>query len=415
MSRGRSPPRLDLEVSVYGACVGRLHRDRAGLTRFTPDRHWLEAGQRPPLGLAFLGQPGPRSAGTGLPSWFENLLPDPGSALRQRLCLHLGLRETDSAALLCALGHDLPGAVQVRGEPGQVACKEPESVPDGRLRFSLAGMQLKLSMLRSDSRFALPARGETGRWIVKIPGDRLPELPEVEDATMSWAQLSGIRVPDHQVMPAEALQGVDPGLIGSPRTVFVIERFDRKADGSRVHQEDFAQALEVLPADKYGKTGPRRIGYDGLARLVLDACGSDAQGEFVDRLAFIVAAGNDDAHLKNWSFQWGHERRPWLSPSYDLVSTVSWPEFGWQQPGGPMLALGLGRVGRFADLDREAVARFSERGKILDGVARFFGALERARAAWSQVADRAPERMRDAVREHWERVPVLKALGPLSP
>ena len=102
---------IDLEVRVYGEPVGWLHRDRQGRTGFSPASVWLEQGQRPPLGLAFLAQPGPRLVGSGLPAWFENLLPDAGSVLRRRICEQHGLRESDSAALLRALGHDLPGAV----------------------------------------------------------------------------------------------------------------------------------------------------------------------------------------------------------------------------------------------------------------------------------------------------------------
>lgn len=69
------PParRLALDVRVYGELVGHLHRDREGRTRFSPDASWLSRGQRPPLGLAFLAQPGPRLAGTGLPLWLIDL------------------------------------------------------------------------------------------------------------------------------------------------------------------------------------------------------------------------------------------------------------------------------------------------------------------------------------------------------
>jgi hypothetical protein len=310
-----------------------------------------------------------------------------------------------------AVGHDLPGAVEVSGDADEDESSIPEPVPEGRLCFSLAGMQLKLSMLRSDDRFALPARGQTGRWIVKIGGERLPELVEVEDATMAWAGRAGFSVPRHQVLPAEALIGVDRTLIGQAPGVFVIERFDRQPEGSRVHQEDFAQALEIGASHKYGDTGPRRTSYDRLARLVRDASGPEAQGDFIERVAFVVASGNDDAHLKNWSFQWGRDHRPRLAPCYDLVSTISWPEFGWQRTGGLSLALALGRSRRFANLDLEQLERFVERAEAADGRARFLSALERARAAWPLVADSAPQRMREAVAEHWRTVPLLRYVG----
>ncbi len=54
------------------------------------------------------------------------------------------------------------------------------------------------------------------------------------------------------------------------------------------------------------------------------------------RLAFNVLIGNGDARLKNWSLIYLDERRPTLSPAYDLVSTVV---YGRQ--GGHLDDLGL--------------------------------------------------------------------------
>src|SRR5690606_17324517 len=104
--------------------------------------------------------------------------------------------------------------------------------------------------------------------------------------------------------------------VGSPERVFAIKRFDRAQNSQKVHQEDFAQALEFRPEHKYGGDGAWSTSYDMLGRLVLDACGEGQAQEFVRRLAFVVAAGNDDAHLKNWSFQWTGGPRPTLTPNY---------------------------------------------------------------------------------------------------
>lgn len=405
--------RVSLDVKISGHRVGALSRDREGSIRFTPDARWVERRQRPRLGWAFLVNPSPRVAGTGLPAWFDNLLPDAGSPLRRWICGQLGLRETDSPGLLRALGRDLPGAVEVTGE---AAPPEDGSSPEapGQLRFSLAGLQLKLSMVRDGHRFTLPARDASGRWIVKIPSEDLVELPEVEQATMTWARAMGLPVPSHHLLDVEALKGLDPGLLGTPRRAFAVERFDRRADGGRVHQEDLAQALEVRPEHRYEDTGPRRVSYDGLSRLVRDACGEDAQGEFLDRLAFIIASGNGDAHLKNWSLQWGVDGYPRLSPCYDQVCTVAWPaRFGWEHPNGPALALAFGRCRAFAKLDRRVLTRFTERAEAPHAADRIFSALERARSTWPRVVEQAPARMRQALALHWRRVPLLRHVGEL--
>jgi serine/threonine-protein kinase HipA len=401
-----SPPH-EMEVRVHGVTVGRLVRHGGGV-RFEPHTDWLAAGQHPPLGLAFLQEPRPPVLQGLLPAWFENLLPERRSPLRSWVCQHYGLRETDSVGILARLGRDLPGAVEVTGSLEGVA-EAPDQLapPEGQLRFSLAGLQLKLSMVLSGERFSFPARGQSGRWIVKLPGDEFPELAEVEAATMAWAKAAGLSTPPFHVLPIEHLQGIDTERLGSPRHAFVIERFDRRVDG-RTHQEDFAQALGLQPAEKYGAPN---ASYDGLARLVLDACGPEQQGVFVERVAFVLASGNTDAHLKNWSFQWGHDHRPWLSPVYDQVSTIAWPRFGWTASGTPQLALRFGKTKSFASVDRARLDRFAERARGEAVAERFMAALERARGAWPDVRDGAPARMVEAVEAHWRRVPLLRQVG----
>ena len=409
MSVARTSTRDALSVRVYGDPVGEISRDRHGAVHFTPNAAWLEGGQYPPLGLAFLANPRARTArGGGIPVWFENLLPEAESPLRRWMCKRFGILESDSATLLAKLGRDLPGAVEVveglEHEETSEATAETPALPEP-LRFSLAGLQLKLSMSFEDGRFVLPASSEGGQWIVKIPGERFPELPEVEAATMTWARASGLDVPPHHVLPIASVHGVDPKLLGTPTSAFAILRFDRRADG-RVHQEDFAQVLEIAPAHKYGD-GKRRIGYGGLLELVGDASGAATRERLLERIAFVVASGNADAHLKNWSLQWDRSHRPRLAPCYDFVATISWPELE------PELALDFGRVRKFEHLDRAALTRLVERAKCPGAASSFMAALERARTAWPAVATQAPPRMRTALAEHWRRVPLLASLGGL--
>lgn len=409
---GRS---LSLDVRVSGFPVGRLDREREGPVRFVPDEAWTAAGMHPRLGFGFLIDPSVRKAGTGLPAWFENLLPERRSALRHRVCRDLGLRDGQSAALLLALGRILPGAVEVIGDADDLDEHTDPDPPPAALKVSLAGMQIKLSMVLSDDRFAIPARSDRGDWIVKFPGMTFPELPEVEAATLRWARRVGHEVPDVMTPALDALVGLPSDLAQGPPTVFAIRRFDRAEDGRRVHQEDFAQVLEVEPEHKYGNTGPARTSYDGIGRLVLDACGMTEAQEFVRRLAFVVAVGNGDAHLKNWSFQWIEGReRPRLSPCYDLVADICWPRFGWDADGGPTLALALGRHRRLARLTEEALDVFTTRSGIPEAKAVFFEALDATRSAYREVEPGLPERMRTELPRHWQAVPLLQKIGPLS-
>ncbi len=402
-----------LEVFVHQQPVGLLHIVQEQRIRFTPNSQWLSSEQQPNLGLSFLNDPRPRTGNEfrRLPIWFENLLPERKSKLRSWMCKQFEIQERDSMSLIAKLGNDLVGAVRVVGLTDQSLENETDddqtaSIP---LRFSLAGMQLKLSMVESGDRFAFPARNKLGSWIIKLPGTDFPDLPEVEAATMAWARATGLATPNFRVEDIENLEGVDHYLTGGSRTFFAIERFDR-VNGQRLHQEDFAQAMEFWPEEKYGASN-RGFSYERLTKLVLDTCGTSAAEDFIDRVAFTVACGNGDAHLKNWSFQWKSHNQVRLSPCYDFVSTICWSQFGWSAQKGPELALSFAKKRRFREIDLKVVNKFAESTQVDNATDRFLDALKRAKESWSAVLDVVPERMRSSIREHWSQVPLLASLG----
>lgn len=409
-----------LAVSLPSTRVGQLERNSSGLISWFPSGEWEAGGQRPRLGIAFLRQPGPRSAGTGLPPWFENLLPEAGSALRQRLCSAHGVRSADGFNLLRAIGKDLSGAVEIA--PLETAASSSQSLGQAdlsladaeltnQLRFSLAGMQLKLSMSMVSERLVLGAVGGGSHWIVKLPGQNYLQLPEVEHATMTWARNAQFDVPDHFTVSTTELVGVPDTWTNQIPSAFAIRRFDRRDDGSKIHQEDLCQALELPPVDKYGDSGGRRINLDGALRFVGDIAGEDEAREMARRVGFIIASGNDDAHLKNWGLLWGNAERPSLAPCYDLVATVSWGDrHGWAVPRGPQLALGLGGERRFSRLTRDVLTRHTEKCGLPWAMTEILMGIERARDSWAASAESMPAFMRQALVEHWRRVPLLESI-----
>lgn len=301
--------------------VGTLGR-RNGNTWFdyedtTPDH--------PVLGQGFEASPSRRRTRSGgAPEWFANLLPESGSGLRELVARELGRRTVRDFPLLCYLGEDLPGAVRVVRESDGHDLEDPPADDDGSrdhpLRFSLAGMQPKFSMEHDDKALVLPASGLGGNWIVKLPDRRFPQVPENEHAMLTWARFAGIDVPEHRLVPGSDLHGLPKGLVKDDELALAIRRFDR-TDGGRVHQEDFAQVREVLPDAKYDKTT-----YTGLGRVIAAVAPQDLD-EYVRRLVAIVVMGNTDAHLKNWTLRYPDGRTPRLSPAYDLVSVMAYPEF----------------------------------------------------------------------------------------
>jgi serine/threonine-protein kinase HipA len=376
--------------------------------------------------MDFLRNPGPRQQGSGLLPWFENLLPEPGSELRRRLCAAHGLRGGQSFALLGALGRDLTGAVEVvsnvaseaeTGEDhlGHADDAQPASLQLIQRLSSLAGMQLKFSMSMVNERLALPARSAGGQWIVKLPGTEYAELPAVEQATMTWAQHAGFDVPPHFVVEVERLIGIPAGWIEDGAThAFAVKRFDREDDGSKLHQEDLCQALNLPSMNKYGDMAPH-VSLDGTLRFVTDVCGEASGREMARRIGFSIASGNGDAHLKNWSLLWGNKTRPTLAPCYDLVATVSWAQrLGWdnpERPEGPSLALRVGGEHRFALLDDLALASHVESSGQSWASEELMAGIIQAKNTWRYVEHVAPPAMRAALDTHWKRVPILRNLG----
>jgi len=357
--------------------------------------------------------------------WFENLLPESGSELRRRLCAAHGLRDGQSFALLGALGRDLTGAVEVpssaapEGDAGEDHYDADDARPTSLQLIqhlsSLAGMQLKFSMSMVKERLTLPARSAGGQWIVKLPGMEYAELPAVEQATMTWAQRAGFDVPPHFIVPIDRLIGIPAGWIEEGAThAFAVKRFDREDDGSKLHQEDLCQALNLPPMNKYGDMAPH-VSLDGALRFVTDVCGEASGREMARRVGFTIASGNGDAHLKNWSLLWGNKTRPTLTPCYDLVATISWAQrLGWEHPeraGGPLLALRVGGEHRFALLDTHVLAAHVEKSGQSWAREELMAGIIRARDAWRYVEPDAPPTMRAALDTHWQRVPVLRHLG----
>ena len=142
-------------------------------------------------------------------------------------------------------------------------------------------------------------------------------------------------------------------------------------------------------------------------------CGEEDAREMARRMGFVIASGNGDAHLKNWSLLWGERTRPTLTPCYDLVATIAWESMGWDQTNGPTLALPLGGEIRFRNLTAQCLEACAVGSSCSWAKDEILAGIERSRAAWPEIEEIAPGRMRSAVAKHWSAVPLLDELGPL--
>ena len=390
--------------------VGELRQDDAGYIDFHADRRWQEAPGRPVLGQWFEERPGKRQRGErpgALPPFFGNLIPegDLGLILRDRLRIAVD----DDLGLLIATGSDLPGAVVVRAE-GDGGSSAAATVADSDdrlgdleplLRFSLAGVQLKFSMLRAGDRFVFPGKDARGDWIAKVAAEEYAGLCQNELITMEWARRAGFDVPACELRTLADL--VDVPHDGDPAAaVFVIRRYDR--DGARrVHQEDMMQVLGFPnwpPRRKYNDAT-----YEQLALLLSQIVGPAAFDEVLRRIVFMVASGNNDAHLKNWSILYRDGLSAALTPLYDQTFAGQWPRLDRE------LALNLGGTKQFAAIELGRFRQLAIRcGRDPDAVAMAVElAIDQIAAAWTALSGElvVPEAYRQALRRHWVSVPVL--------
>jgi serine/threonine-protein kinase HipA len=334
---------MELEVSLAETPVGVLRRssDRGDATRFRFYDSYRRLAARPVLGQVYEDYLAEEWGATQrLPPFFSNLLPE--GPMREHVAQQIGVHPDRELYLLVHLGRDLPGAVIVRPltplDAAEPVTSRPSTEEHARLRFSLAGVQLKFSMLREGDRLTLPMDGMGGRWIVKLPDRSYPQVPETEFATMAWARASGIEVPECTLVRTDQLEGIPAEFLRGVETLcYAIRRFDRLDSGQRVHMEDFAQVFGIYADRKYDAKN-----FESIGNIVYQLGGLPELRVYVRRLVFMVLSGNGDAHHKNWSLLYQDGIHPRLSPAYDLLSTV--PYLG----DGERLALKFGGSKEFS-------------------------------------------------------------------
>jgi serine/threonine-protein kinase HipA len=183
-------------------------------------------------------------------------------------------------------------------------------------RFSISGVQDKVSLRLNRGKLTVTAEGS--EFILKpVPGEPLPEfqedVPANEHLTMQIAeQVYNIPV------PPTALVDLRDG-----SAAYLVRRFDRNTDGSKIQMEDFASL-----AGKSSETAGRNYKYDGSYEEIGQLLRRYSPAYIVEveklfrQLCFIYITGNGDAHLKNFSLIQTKDGDHVLSPAYDLLSTT---------------------------------------------------------------------------------------------
>lgn len=352
-----------LEVRLGGTVAGTLTNLPNDQNLFVFDGAYLADAERPILSLSFLDayravRTDVRPVTRSLPPFFSNLLPE--GPMRQYIAEHGEVNGQREFFLLWLLGKDLPGAVTVhdvegrplppaQDHPGVTRTRAGKDV----LRFSLAGVQLKLSAIGNPNRqLSIPASSLGGHWIVKLPSAANPKLPENEFSMMEFARAVGIEVPELGLIPLEQLAGVPAEWVQLKGNAYYIRRFDRAAKGRRIHIEDFNQIYGQFPAAKY-----KNYSYTNMATDLWRLSDAAQFTEFIRRLIFNAGIGNLDMHLKNWSLIYPDGRTPQLAPAYDFVSTVCYLADG-------QMALSIATEKNTNRLNQELLERFARKAQV---------------------------------------------------
>jgi serine/threonine-protein kinase HipA len=324
-----------LEVYLGGAKAGTLRQDAAGALSYAYEPGYIAGREPRAISFSMPLQEAPYTDRVARP-FFSGLLPDEGA--RQRLAGALGISAGNAFGLLEVIGGECAGALslypagQMPPPPndGGVEVLSPERLAEilGKLRerpllggeegvrLSLAGAQDKLAVCVEGETIGLAKGGRPTTHILKASIQALDGSVENE--------LFCLRLAARLKLPAPRVDMRRSGTI----PFLLVERYDRLQhnDGtiSRLHQEDFCQALSVPPELKYEEEGG-----PGVERS-LDLIDRAAARPAADRLSFIrmlifhYLVGNADAHGKNYALLY-RGKAPDLAPLYDVVCTAAYP------------------------------------------------------------------------------------------
>jgi serine/threonine-protein kinase HipA len=335
--------RKTLDVYLDVELVGHLIQDEGGQTDFEYMQNWLD---RPGATAISVSLPlrRERFSRNACRGFFAGILPDEGK--REIIARNLGISARNDYAMLERIGGECAGAVTFipSGQPLPTRNyhyralsskkladifkdlpKRPLLAGEDGIRLSLAGAQDKIAVRIEGGEISLPLGGAPSTHILKPAVERFAGVVFNEALTMQLAAAVGLQAANVEVRTAENID------------YLLVERYDRthlKFGGTttleRLHQEDFCQALNIVPEMKYQKEGgPSLKKCFELLREVSTAPVIDL-ARLLDAVIYNYLIGNNDAHGKNFSLLYHHvgtaNQEIRLAPLYDAISTVCYPE-----------------------------------------------------------------------------------------
>lgn len=324
-----------LDVYLHGDRAGTLERKSQAKLSFAYAGDWIEA-ERAPISLSLPVRKRTYDHDRCAP-FFEGLLPEGDFLKAISRTLHVSAR--NSFQLLAEIGGECAGAISVGPVGGPVPGAARHSprwlseselgrllgdLPDRPLlgtideedgfRISLAGVQDKVGVLLEGQRIGLSRGNPPSTDIVKAPIPGVVDSVANEAFCMTLAAHASLDVARAEPRFADGHE------------YLLVHRYDRdrsEAPDGRLHQEDFCQALGVVPAVKYENEGGPNVA--DCARLIHRHSEAPARDviAFLDALLFNFLIGNNDAHSKNYSLLLDGPGAIRVAPLYDLLSIAT--------------------------------------------------------------------------------------------
>jgi len=327
-----------LDVYLRRNFVGQLIQDENGQLAFLYAGGWLNNPNAVPLShsLPLRKEKFNRNECRG---FFAGVLPD--ESKREIIAKNLGISARNDFAMLERNGGECAGAVtfvpagqklperndryrllssEKLAEILKMLPRRPLMAGEDGIRLSLAGAQDKIVVHVHDQQISLPLGGAPSTHILKPAIEHFEGVVFNEALCMKLAHAIGLQTAKAEVGRVENID------------YLLIERYDRsvlKDPGGaenleREHQEDFCQALGIIPENKYqNEGGPSLKQCFDLLRGLSSAPVIDLQ-HLLDAVIFNFLIGNHDAHGKNFSLLYGSQKR--LAPLYDVLSTAYYPD-----------------------------------------------------------------------------------------
>ncbi|QRM32818.1 type II toxin-antitoxin system HipA family toxin [Microvirga sp. VF16] len=324
-----------LDVWFGDTKAGILAQDEAGALSYAYDPNYLAGREPRSISFSMPLQEAPYADRVVRP-FFSGLLPDEGA--RQRLAGALGISAGNAFGLLEVIGGECAGALSLyrageappSSDDDGVELLNPARLEEilGKLRerpllggeegvrLSLAGAQDKLAVCVEGDDIGLAKGGRPTTHILK------PFIQALDGTVEN--ELFCLHLAARLKLPVPAVEMRRTGAI----SFLIIERYDRSPHKggtiTRLHQEDFCQALSVPPELKYEEEGG-----PGTEKA-LDLIGRATARPAADRLRFLrmlifhYLVGNADAHGKNYALLY-RGKVPDLAPLYDVVCTAAYP------------------------------------------------------------------------------------------